>query len=33
MGHAYNVMPFGLNNAPAAMFSRIVIASIREYIH
>ena len=29
---AYNVMPFGLNNAPA-FFSRIVIAALREFIH
>jgi hypothetical protein len=29
---AYNVMPFGLKNAPA-VFSRIVIASFREFIH
>jgi hypothetical protein len=28
---AYNVMPFGLKNAPA-VFSRIVIASFREFI-
>ena len=29
---AYNVMSFGLMNAPA-IFSRIVIASFREFIH
>lgn len=29
---AYHVMPFGLKNAPA-VFSRIVIATFREYIH
>jgi hypothetical protein len=29
---AYNVMPFGLKNAPV-IFSRIVIASFREFIH
>jgi hypothetical protein len=29
---SYNVIPFGLNNAPA-VFSRIVIASFREFIH
>jgi hypothetical protein len=29
---AYNVIPFGLKNAPAS-FSRIVIASFRELIH
>jgi hypothetical protein len=28
----YNVMPFGLNNTPT-VFSRIVIASFREFIH
>lgn len=30
--YAYNIMPFGLKNA-IAIFSRIVIASFREYIH
>jgi hypothetical protein len=29
---AYNVMPFGLKNAPA-VFSRIVITTFREFIH
>jgi hypothetical protein len=29
---AYNVIPFGLKNAPA-VFSWIVIASFREFIH
>jgi hypothetical protein len=29
---AYNVIPFGLKNAPI-VFSRIVIASFREFIH
>ena len=29
---AYHMMPFGLKNAPA-VFSRIVIAAFREYIH
>jgi hypothetical protein len=29
---SYNVMPFGLNNAPV-VFSRIVIAYFREFIH
>jgi hypothetical protein len=29
---SYNVMPFGLKNSPA-IFSRIVIASFREFIH
>jgi hypothetical protein len=28
----YNVMPFGLKNAPV-VFSRIVIATFREFIH
>jgi hypothetical protein len=30
--YQYTVMPFGLNNAPA-IFSRIVIASFKEFIH
>jgi hypothetical protein len=29
---AYNVMPFGLKNTPV-VFSRIVIATFREFIH
>ena len=29
---SYHVMPFGLKNAPA-VFSRIIIAAFREYIH
>jgi hypothetical protein len=29
---AYNLMPFGLKNTPA-VFSRIVIAAFREFIH
>ena len=29
---AYNVMPFGLKNTPA-VFSRIVIAAFRDFIH
>ena len=29
---AYNVMPFGLNNAPA-VFSRIMVKAFQEYIY
>jgi hypothetical protein len=29
---AYNVMPFGMKNAPA-IFSRIIIVSFRDFIH
>jgi len=29
---AYNVMPFGLNNAPA-VFSRFIIAAFRDFIN
>jgi len=28
----YTVMPFGLNNAPA-IFSRVVVAAFKEFIH